>query len=184
MAKTSKQVQGDIFRLLRDSTLYTMISGEVYRNGQRPRDSKQEDAEVIFTTGTPTEIQTGVVTVNIYVPDIDAFDNGVLTEDGQRCEEVEALAQAWVDSLTAEVSCYRFGLQQTIYTEADPEINQHFVVIKLYYQYYGDDYAPLMTPQSAMIDAVDDGADKGYEPILTTEDGDMLVIQPVVQKQN
>lgn len=183
MAKTSKQVQGDIFRLLRDSTLYTMISGEVYRNGQRPRDSKQEDAEVIFTTGTPTEIQTGVVTVNIYVPDIDAFDNGVLTEDGQRCEEVEALAQAWVDSLTAEVSCYRFGLQQTIYTEADPEINQHFVVIKLYYQYYGDDYAPLMTPQPAMIDAVDDGADKGYEPILTTEDGDMVVIQPVVQKQ-
>lgn len=144
MAKTSKQVQGDIFRLLRDSTLYTMISGEVYRNGQRPRDSKQEDAEVIFTTGTPTEIQTGVVTVNIYVPDIDAYDNGVLTEDGQRCEEVEALAQAWVDSLTAEVSCYRFGLQQTIYTEADHEINQHFVVIKLYYQYYGDDYEPLM----------------------------------------
>lgn len=184
MAKTSKQVQGDIYRLLRDSTLYTMISGEVYRNGQRPRDSKQEDAEVIFTTGTPTEIQTGVVTVNIYVPDIDAYDNGVLTEDGQRCEEVEALAQAWVDSLTVEVSCYRFGLQQTIYTEADPEINQHFVVIKLYYQYYGDDYAPLMTPQPAMIDAVDDGQDKGYEPILTTEDGDILVIQPVVQKNN
>ena len=184
MAKTSKQVQGDIFRLLRDSTLYTMISGEVYRNGQRPRDSKQEDAEVIFTTGTPTEIQTGVVTVNIYVPDIDAFDNGVLTEDGQRCEEVEALAQAWVDSLTAEVSCYRFGLQQTIYTEADPEINQHFVVIKLYYQYYGDDYAPLMTPQPAMIDAVDDGTDKGYDPILTTEDGDMVVITPVVMKQS
>ena len=184
MAKTSKQVQGDIFRLLRDSTLYTMISGEVYRNGQRPRDSKQEDAEVIFTTGTPTEIQTGVVTVNIYVPDIDAFDNGVLTEDGQRCEEVEALAQAWVDSLTAEVSCYRFGLQQTIYTEADPEINQHFVVIKLYYQYYGDDYAPLMTPQPAMVDAVDDGTDKGYDPILTTEDGDMVVITPVVMKQS
>ena len=184
MAKTSKQVQGDIFRLLRDSTLYTMISGEVYRNGQRPRDSKQEDAEVIFTTGTPTEIQTGVVTVNIYVPDIDAYDNGVLTEDGQRCEEVEALAQAWVDSLTAEVSCYRFGLQQTIYTEADPEINQHFVVIKLYYQCYGDDYAPLMTAQPAMIDATDDGQDKGYEPILTTEDGDILVIQPVVQKNN
>lgn len=184
MAKTSKQVQGDIFRLLRDSTLYTMISGEVYRNGQRPRDSKQEDAEVIFTTGTPTEIQTGVVTVNIYVPDIDAFDNGVLTEDGQRCEEVEALAQAWVDSLTAEVSCYRFGLQQTIYTEADPEINQHFVVIKLYYQYYGDDYAPLMTPQPEMVDAVDDGTDKGYDPILTTEDGDMVVITPVVMKQS
>lgn len=161
-----------------------MISGEVYRDGQRPRDSKLEDAVVIFTTGVPTQIQTGVVTVNIYVPDIDAFDNGVLTEDGQRCEEMEALAQAWVDSLTAEVSCYRFGLQQTIYTEADADIHQHFVVIHLAYEYFGDDYAPLMTPQQAMIDAVDDETDKGYEPILTTEDGDTVVITPVVQKQN
>lgn len=184
MAKTSKQVQGDIYRLLRDSTLYSMISGEVYRNGQRPRDSKQEDAVVIFTTGTPTEIQTGVVTVNIFVPDIDPYGNGVLTEDGQRCEEVEALAQAWVDSLTAEISCYKFGLQQTIYTEADEEIHQHFVVIKLYYEYYGDDYAPLMTPQQAMLDVMDDDTDKGYAPLLTTEDGDMVVITPVVLKQN
>ena len=41
-----------------------------------------------------------------------------------------------------------------------------------------------MTPQPAMIDAVDEGADKGYDPILTTEDGEIVVIQPVVQKQN
>ena len=42
----------------------------------------------------------------------------------------------------------------------------------------------LMTPQPAMVDAADDGTDKGYEPILTTEDGDIIVIQPVVQKNN
>lgn len=36
MAKTSKQVQGDIYRMLRDSVLYTQISGEVYREGMRP----------------------------------------------------------------------------------------------------------------------------------------------------
>lgn len=41
MAKTGKQVQGDIYKLLRDSTLYTLISGEVYRNGLRPRDSQK-----------------------------------------------------------------------------------------------------------------------------------------------
>ena len=66
MAKTSKQVQGDIYRLLRDSVLYTQITGEVYREGLRPRDSRKEDAVVIFTTGVPDEIETGVVTVNIY----------------------------------------------------------------------------------------------------------------------
>ena len=75
MAKTGKQIQGDIRKLLMDSTLYTKISGEVYRNGYRPRDSRREDAVVIFTAGMPEQIQTGVVTINIFVPDIDCDDN-------------------------------------------------------------------------------------------------------------
>lgn len=139
MAKTGKQVQGDIYRLLKGSTLYTMISGDVYRNGYRSRDSRLEDAVVIFTAGLPDQIQTGVVTVNIFVPDIDPYDNGVFVEDGQRTEELERLAQAWVDSLTAAVSCYKFKLMQTIYTEEEADINQHFIVVKLGYEYFGKD---------------------------------------------
>ncbi len=136
MAKTGKQIQGDIYRMLKASTLATAISGEVYRNGLRPRDSQKEDAIVIFTTGTPDEIQEGVVTVNIYVPDIDPYDNGVTVEDSERTEELEQLADAWVNSLTADKSCYKFRLMQTIYTEDEAAINQHFVVIKLQYRYY------------------------------------------------
>ena len=139
MVKTGKQVQGDIYRLFKGSTLYTMISGDVYRNGYRPRDSRLEDAVVTFTAGLPDQIQTGVVTVNIYVPDIDPYDNGVFVEDGQRTEELERLAQAWVDSLTVAVSCYKFKLMQTIYTEEEAEINQHFIVVKLAYEYFGND---------------------------------------------
>lgn len=184
MAKTGKQIQGDIRRLLKDSTLYTQISGEVYRNGYRPRDSKKEDAVVTFTAGLPDQIQTGVVTVNIFVPDIDPDDNGTWVEDGRRSEELEKLAQEWADSLTAEVSCYKFKLQQTIYTEAEPDINQHFVVVKLKYEYFGEDNAPIQTPQSGMIDAQDTDGDDGYFPLLETEDGDDVIITPVVQKQN
>lgn len=136
MAKTGKQIQGDIYRMLKESTLATAISGEVYRNGLRPRDSQKEDAIVIFTTGTPDEIQEGVVTVNIYVPDIDPYDNGVTVEDSERTEELEQLADEWVNSLTADKSCYKFRLMQTIYTEDEAAINQHFVVIKLQYRYY------------------------------------------------
>ena len=136
MAKTGKQVQGDVLTLLKNSVLPTIISGGVYRNGYRPRDSKQEDAIVIFTAGLPTEIQTGIVTVNIYVPDIDPFANGVLVEDGQRCEELERAAALWVNSLTCAVSKYKFKLQQTIYTEEEPDIKQHFIVVKLRYEYF------------------------------------------------
>ena len=113
-----------------------MISGGVYRNGLRPRDSRLEDAVVTFTTGLPDQIQTGVVTINIFVPDIDPYENGVMVEDTERTEEVETLAQSWVDSLTCDVSNYRFKLQQTIYTEAEPQTNEHFVVVKLRYSYY------------------------------------------------
>ena len=139
MAKTGKQVQGDIYRLFKDSTLYAMISGDVYRNGYRPRDSRLEDAVVIFTAGLSDQIETGVVTVNIYVPDIDPYKNGVLVEDGRRTDELERLAQAWVDSLTAAVSCYKFKLMQTIYTEEEADINQHFIVVKLGYEYFEKD---------------------------------------------
>lgn len=183
MAKTGKQIQGDIRRLLKDSTLYTQISGEVYRNGYRPRDSKKEDAVVTFTAGLPDQIQTGVVTVNIFVPDIDPDDNGTWVEDGRRSGELEKLAQEWADSLTAEVSCYKFKLQQTIYTEAEPDIHQHFVVVKLKYEYFGDDNAPMMIPQQAMIDATDTDTDRGYMPLLETEDGNEVIIQPVIEKK-
>lgn len=184
MAKTSKQVQWDVYRLLKDSTLYTLISGEVYRNGYRPRDSRKEDAIVIFTTGLPDEIQTGVVTVNIFVPDIDPYNNGVWVEDGARTEELEKLADAWVDSLTAEVSNYKFKLQQTIYTEEDKDIRQHFVVVKLKYKYFGDTYAPLIIPQAALIDAYDSRENDDYTPILLTEDGGTVEVFPAMDRQN
>lgn len=138
MIKTAKQIQGDVYQLLRDSTLYSMISGDVYRSGMRPRDSKLEDAIVIFTTGLPDQIQTGVVTINIYFPDIDAYNNGVLVENALRGSQLELLAAEWVDSLKAGVSNYKFELQQTIYTEAEAAINQHFVVVKLKYRYFGN----------------------------------------------
>lgn len=173
MAKTGKQVQGDIYRLLRDSSLYLRISGEVYRYGYRPRDSRKEDATVRFTTGMPDQIQTGVVTVNIFVPDIDPDDNGTWVENGERTEQLEKLAQDWVDSLTAEVSCYRFKLAQTIDTFEEPSIRQHFVCVKLKYEYFGEDDAPLGIPQDGFLTVT-----------LTTEDGRGLTVTPNEKKSN
>lgn len=142
MAKTGKEVQSDVLDLFKNSSISSIISGEVYRKGYRPRYEKKdkakvlEDAIVIFTTGFPTQIQTGVVTINIYVPDIDPFDNGVFVENGERCDELEKAASEWVDSLTTVVSNYKFKLQQTIYTEEEIDICQHFIVVKLGYEYF------------------------------------------------
>ena len=113
-----------------------MITGGVYRNGYRPRDSKMEDIVVSFTAGLTDEVQTGVVTINIFVPDIDPYDNGVWVENGQRIEQLELAAAKWVEGLTAAKSNYLFSLRQTIFSAEEPVINQHFVVVRLGYKYY------------------------------------------------
>lgn len=139
MAKTSRQVQGDIYRMLRQSPLAKAISGGVYRQGMRPRDSRKEDAVVIFTSGLTGQVQTGVVTLNVFVPDTDPWGNGTAVEDAERTEQIERIAQQWVDSLTAATSCYLFSLQQAITTDAAEEIQQHFVVVRLKYKFFGAD---------------------------------------------
>jgi len=138
MIRTSKQVQGDIYQFLKDSTLSSMISGAVYRNGMRPRDSRKEDAVVTFVAGLPGEVQTGVVVVNIYVADVDPWDNGALVEDSGRTEEIELAAAEWVESLTCARSDYKFGLAATIQTYEDAPIHQHFVSVRIKYDYWNN----------------------------------------------
>ncbi|MBQ2006167.1 MAG: hypothetical protein II205_01220, partial [Bacteroidales bacterium] len=101
MSRTASQIQGDVYDFLKESEFAKNISGKVYRKGYRPRDSRLEDAEVIFTTGIPGEIESGVVTINIYCADIDPYNNGVLVENGQRIGEIEKAADGWVKTLVA-----------------------------------------------------------------------------------
>ena len=138
MTRTSRQIQGDIYQFLKDSDLSEIISGEIYRNGMRPRDSKAEDAVVTFVTGTIGDVQSGYVVVNIYVNDVDPWSNGVLVEDSARTEEIERAADQWVESLTCARSNYKFGLASAIQTFEEPSINQHFVSVRLRYDYWNN----------------------------------------------
>jgi len=135
MTKTGQQIEDDIYGFLKSSPLSSLINGKVYKFGTRPRDSRKEDAVVKFVTGFDGQIQSGTVVINIYVPDFDAFDNGVLVRDINRCTEIESVSNKWVESLTAEISDYMFRKAQTIYTEEEPEINQHFISIRLRFKF-------------------------------------------------
>lgn len=135
MPKTAKEVQSAVIALLKDSKLASSVSGGIYRRGYRPHDSQLEDIIVIYTTGFPAEIESGVITINIYVPDI-ALQADYYVENGQRTAEIERAAADWFSSLTVASSEYRFRLRQTIYTIAEPAIRQHFVVLSLGYERY------------------------------------------------
>lgn len=131
MTKTGQQVEDDIYGLVNASSLLPLISGAVYKFGMRPKDSQAEDAIVKFVTGLDGQIQEGVVVVNIYVPDFDVYEDGVMRKDITRCTELEVTAVEWVKSLTVAKSDYKFKLAQTIYTEEEPDMHQHFVSVRL-----------------------------------------------------
>lgn len=149
MTKTGKEIESDVFSLLQSSLIVTGkgekgtpgriegINGGSYRPDQRPRDSKLEDMVVIFTTGTSTQFQRGVVTLNIYVPDIYPYGDGIPHENGARCEEIERLAQDTVDALVASLSDYLFSIERSrcIHTQRDEEIHQSFVVVPLFFKF-------------------------------------------------
>lgn len=132
---TAHKVQDDIMALLRESELVDYVTGEVYREGYRPRDSRKEDIVVIFVTGTPEQVERGAVTLNIYVPDITPYNNGVYVEDGLRVSQIEHLADLWVRSLKARRTNYLFNLLRTISTMREEATHEHFVVVQLEYTY-------------------------------------------------
>lgn len=131
MARTSKDIQGDLMRLLAVSELAASINGAVYREGYRPRDSRMEDAVVVFTAGLAGQVQTGVVTVRVFIPDI--LLSGVMVENGQRTAQIETLLQSFADSLTTAGSDYRWQQRDIVRTDYDHEFRQHFCVLALFF---------------------------------------------------
>ena len=128
--KTGIQVQNDIINLLRGSSLANSLSGGLYRGGMRPRDSRLEDIVVTFTTANGNQVQEGVVTINIFVPDIAIARDGILYQDSARCEAVETMAQDELDTWNGTTE-YHFTLRNTIFTLHDDDIHESFVVIRL-----------------------------------------------------
>lgn len=134
---TAHKVQDDIMAMLAGSKLCAEISGKVYREGYRPRDSRSEDIVVMFVNGMPRQIEQGAVTLNIFVPDITPYNDGVYVEDGRRVAYIETLAAEWAESLVARHSNYRITLLRTISTEHDEAAHEHFVAVQLEYVYKG-----------------------------------------------
>ncbi|MDR2765132.1 MAG: hypothetical protein LBB90_08895 [Tannerella sp.] len=134
MTRTGQQIENDLYEFLKKSSLPGIISGNVYKYGVRPKDSVLEDAIVKFVEGSDGDIQEGTVVVNIYVPDFDPYGDGILRKDIERCQEIEVAANTWVESLGAGRSDYQFRKAQTIHTQEEDEIRQHFVTVRLRYR--------------------------------------------------
>lgn len=135
--QTAHQVLRTLRAHLIGSPLAKAVSGGVYYDGTRPRDSRREDIVLIFTEADAREVQQGTVTVLIFFPDIAPWTNGVFVEDGARAEALERLALAWAESLTADkTEGYLFRLKDAPHTLPEPETHEHFVSLRLAFKHY------------------------------------------------
>lgn len=131
MKKTGGEIEADVYAIIKASALKTAIAGNLYKEGTRPIGAKTEDIVVSFLTGLDDQIQTGVLNVNIYVPDIDNGDK-VLVKDTSRCKALEIIANTLIQGLKAGE--YRFKLASIIQTFKADGTGQHFVNCKVKFQ--------------------------------------------------
>lgn len=129
MTKTGGEIELDVYSFLK-AEIKAKIKGECYLNGTRPINAKTEDAVISFMTGLGNQMQTGAVTITIYIPDI---NNGSDVKDTVRCREIERFMLNLIKSWSVKTD-YKFWLGNTIKTFKEDAIHQHFVNVKLKYK--------------------------------------------------
>ena len=140
MNRTGLQALQDVYQYVKGSALAEMVSGGVYYAETRPRDSRLEDIVIGYLAGVPAELQQLVVNINIFVADIDPWQNGVLTPDVARLKEIEEAAAEWSNSLTVATTDgnYNVSLYDNIHSGEAAGIGQHYVNIQLRLRYWSN----------------------------------------------
>lgn len=122
--KTEKQIEKDVFSVVR-AAVSDFISGKVYRKGMRPDDARGEDIVVSFLAGTNQQIQSGIVNVNAYVPDVTAKGYSKKVQDIKRLDAIEQHIVAVFENIVNEE--YDFAIDDTPVTDSVEGIEEHFI---------------------------------------------------------
>lgn len=129
--KTATEIELYIRSLIEKSPLKSMVKGGVYTSGLRPLDSKKEDVTITFVAGLDGQISTGVVMVNIYVPNIDAGKD-IFVKDAARCAQLEKAALEFRNSIPTNE--FLFTPDATIQSNPVEGIQQYYINIRLKYR--------------------------------------------------
>lgn len=135
MGKTAEEIISDVVNLLKRSDIETHISGKIYRDDLRPKDSRLEDITVHFITGYRGDVERGVVALNAYIIPIDRYNDGVLRKDTRRVIAIQRLLTDWLSSPMV-VNNYLIDSDTILDCEYDPEIKQHYINVRLQFKHY------------------------------------------------
>lgn len=135
--KSEKAIEKALWTHISNSVLLSAqnkVNGNAYRGEMRPDDSTKEDIVVKFLSGIDSQFQTGVLVVNIYVPDITPKGYKRKVGNSARIEAIEDLLNQAFASEDAE---YHWYIEQTpIILES--EIGQHIISARVRYNRYAD----------------------------------------------
>ncbi len=111
------------------STLAEAIKGEVYYEGKRPINSKEEDIVISFASGIDGQWPTSVVMVNTYIPNQDFGKGQAPSRNEARELELSKIIEAFRDSLP--VGNILIEKDTTIQSYPVPEIEQYYINLRL-----------------------------------------------------
>lgn len=129
-AKTEEQIERDFYSFLIMSELAKELKGNVYRDDMRPNDAETEDLIVKFLTGLDSQVQTGIIILNIYVPDVKGSDGRTLVNH-TRIAAIEEKVNAFVDWLNDYQTEYWVETESTPTTMKNEANNQHLIYVRL-----------------------------------------------------
>lgn len=127
--KTTLDLVSVVYDQLKSSSLKSAISGNVYKF-KRPVNSDSEDVVINSLPITNEQLQTAVVNVNVFVPNVPVMSGG--SESGfPDLVRLQALAAIAISELKDRISGdYTWDVQQMTVIE-DEESGQYFANIRL-----------------------------------------------------
>lgn len=137
--KTGNEIEAEFYQAVKNTTLAAQVNGEVYRDDFRPRDSVKEDIIVRLTAVTSGQVQSGVVTLLIYTPDIQVRGkSGVRKRNSARLTELESLAAQAVEEIAESLDGYDQVMTETGIRSYRDDNEQHFVSVRISFEYLNE----------------------------------------------
>lgn len=126
--KTEQDIERDFYRFISESEIGHTIRGSIYRDGMRPTNAETEDLVIKFLEGTDAQFQSGIVVLNLYVPDIPIGD-GRKSKDFKRISTLQNAVNSFFDSGCGNE--YDITKDATPKTLRNEDIEQHFIYVRI-----------------------------------------------------
>ncbi len=126
--KTEAEILDDISRYIA-STMKEQITGDVYTD-KRPTNSAKEDIFVHVLATLPAQIQTALINVRIYVPNLQRQTDSV--RDKKRVRELSRLA---MHVLSSHIQDGWYIVMEEQSVEESVDNRQHVIINRIYYRY-------------------------------------------------